>query len=173
MARGSCLFLTTMAEHNTVNNITDNNEQKASVLDKIADGYHDGKREAEDEERARAAAKIQKAWRQQNGRAQLQKEYLSSELRWKDATQHAILKLHRTSADAGRNSVKERWNRGAFFASKIRDGNIVMNKQGMEDSDSLPVQKHLETQHWLELIDSKHRYGSNRKRVGVQDQLLL
>ncbi|KAJ3987681.1 hypothetical protein F5890DRAFT_1404572, partial [Lentinula detonsa] len=68
----------------------------------------------------------------------------------------------RTSADAGRNSVKERWNRGAFFASKIRDGNIVMNKPGIEDSDSLPVQKHLETQHWLELIDSKHRYGSNR-----------
>ncbi|KAJ3857854.1 hypothetical protein EV368DRAFT_29319, partial [Lentinula lateritia] len=70
--------------------------------------------------------------------------------------------VHRASADAGKNSAKERWNRGAFFANKIRGGNIVMNKPGVNNTDSLPVQKHLETQHWLELIDSKHRYGSNR-----------
>ncbi|KAJ3844262.1 hypothetical protein EV361DRAFT_792045 [Lentinula raphanica] len=141
-----------MAEDTTTAQV--DRKQKVPVFDKIADGYHDGKREAEDEERARAAATIQKAWRQQNSRARLQKEYLSSEIRWKDAAQHAILKVHRTSADAGKNSVKERWTRGAFFASKIRDGNSVMNKPDMDDPNSLPVQKHLETQHWLELIDS-------------------
>ncbi|KAJ3937716.1 MAG: hypothetical protein NXY57DRAFT_318 [Lentinula lateritia] len=149
-----------MTNENVLNN--EDKDIKPSILNKIADGYHDGKQEAENEERARAAVKIQKVWRQQNGRARLQKEYLSPELRWKDAAEHAILKVHRTSADAGKNSAKERWNRGAFFANKIRDRNIVMNKPGVNITDSLPVQKHLETQHWLELIDSKHRYGSNR-----------
>lgn len=88
----------------------------------------------------------------------------------KDAAAHAKLKvivtsqidstllkvlyqIHRTNADAGKNSVRERWNRAAFFASKLRDGNEVMNTTA-DDPDSLPVQKQLETQHWLELIDA-------------------
>lgn len=70
-----------MTNENVLNN--EDKDIKPSILNKIADGYHDGKQEAENEERARAAVKIQKVWRQQNGRARLQKEYLSPELRWK------------------------------------------------------------------------------------------
>ncbi|KAE9408185.1 hypothetical protein BT96DRAFT_25814 [Gymnopus androsaceus JB14] len=141
----------------------DNHEQKPSILDKITEGYHEGKHKAEEDEHARAAAKIQKVWREKKGRAQA--DYLSSELRWRDAAIRARAKIHRTSADAGKNSAKERWNRGVFFASKLREENEVLKKPGTEDTDpnALRVEKHLETQHWLELVDAKHRYGSNRK----------
>ena len=72
----------TMTGEDTI--LEENKDEKPTILEKIANGYHDGKREAEEDERARAAAvKIQQAWRQRNGRVQLQKEYLSSERRWR------------------------------------------------------------------------------------------
>lgn len=70
-----------MAEENE-----NKHDQKPSIIDKITEditeGYYDGKHEAEEDERARAAAKIQNVWRRKN-RARLQAEYLSSELRWR------------------------------------------------------------------------------------------
>ncbi|KAF5385440.1 hypothetical protein D9757_005361 [Collybiopsis confluens] len=129
---------------------------KPSALEKIAIGYEKGKREAEQDERARSAAiKIQQAWRQRNSRAQLQQKYFSPDLRWKDAVTHARLKVHRSSADAGKNSARDRWNRGAFFALRIRDGNDAMSPTDLTSADDEQRgEKHLEEQHWLELIDS-------------------
>ncbi|ESK87256.1 iq calmodulin-binding motif protein [Moniliophthora roreri MCA 2997] len=110
--------------------------------------------------REEAAQKIQKAWRRKN-KAQ---QYLTSDIRWKDAAVHAKFKVGRTAADRGKNSPRERWERAIFFASQLRDGNAVLKEDNeMSEEEIADVQKQLETQHWLELVDGKHRYGSNLK----------
>ncbi|KAI3615067.1 iq calmodulin-binding motif protein [Moniliophthora roreri] len=91
--------------------------------------------------REEAAQKIQKAWRRKN-KAQ---QYLTSDIRWK---------VGRTAADRGKNSPRERWERAIFFASQLRDGNAVLKGDNETSEEEIAdVQKQLETQHWLELVD--------------------
>ncbi|KAK1229667.1 hypothetical protein PQX77_007229 [Marasmius sp. AFHP31] len=99
-----------------------------------------------------AAVIIQRAWKSKNNRAQ--EKFLSSGIRWKDAAVHAKMKvkqLDRNAADEGKNHPRERWNRAVFFVSQLRNGNAMLKDSGVESKNY--VQKHLETQHWLELVD--------------------
>ncbi|KAI4527408.1 hypothetical protein K525DRAFT_186732, partial [Schizophyllum commune Loenen D] len=74
--------------------------------------------------------------------------------------------LGRMSADKGHNSPKERWQRTAFFASRLAgDRDEITGDANKQPAD--PQLKNLETQHWLELVDGKHRYGSNRRSTLV------
>ncbi|KAG7099155.1 hypothetical protein E1B28_001026 [Marasmius oreades] len=110
----------------------------------------------ESEEQRRAAARaIQRAWKSRNNRA-----LMSSDARWKDAAEHAKMKVDRDAAQDGKNHPRERWNRAVLYVSQLRNGNTVLNS-GVQSKQY--VQKNLETQHWLELVDGKHRYGSNLK----------
>ncbi|KAH8835754.1 hypothetical protein DL96DRAFT_1575467 [Flagelloscypha sp. PMI_526] len=52
--------------------------------------------------------------------------------------------------------------RAAFFASRLRKGD-AMWRAGEEGEKDPKALKTLETQHYLELVDAKHRYGSNLK----------
>ncbi|KAI0756732.1 hypothetical protein C8Q80DRAFT_1091376 [Daedaleopsis nitida] len=65
------------------------------------------------------------------------------------------------AAEQGRNTSRDRWRRGVFLAGRLQDGNDMMSQHAEETSHPDATRKHLETQHWLELIDGKHRYGSN------------
>ncbi|EEB87149.1 hypothetical protein MPER_15624, partial [Moniliophthora perniciosa FA553] len=83
--------------------------------------------------------------------------------------------LGREAADKGKNSPRERWERAIFFASQLRDGNAMLKGNNeMSEQESSEVQKHLETQHWLELVDGKHRkYDLHSTRCGNTDALYL
>ncbi|CAA7258648.1 unnamed protein product [Cyclocybe aegerita] len=109
--------------------------------------------------RVAAATLIQRMWRGKNHNL-AKDEYLNPESRWDDALNHAKLAVNRNGALDGRNSPRRRWIRATYFIGQLRDKNKMLKEEGVEvDVED----KHLETQHWLELIDSKHRYGSNLK----------
>ncbi|KAI0033410.1 hypothetical protein K488DRAFT_47727, partial [Vararia minispora EC-137] len=60
----------------------------------------------------------------------------------------------------GRNASKARWKRASKFIGRLQDSDAMLKDaapNAMPEADK----KGLETQHWLELIDGKHRYGSN------------
>lgn len=109
--------------------------------------------------RAEAARKIQNAWRTTKPRAN--DNYLTSDVRWEDAAVHAKLKVDRSAAEQGKNDPRSRWHRAAFDISRLEDQDQMLSSSGTHDATA--VHKILETQHWLELIDGKHRYGSNLK----------
>ncbi|KAG8906401.1 hypothetical protein FRB99_006996 [Tulasnella sp. 403] len=88
-----------------------------------------------------------------------------STTRWEDAAVHARGKVGQEAALEGRNDVRSRWKRAVFLANRLSNGRgVIINgpKYDIGSADSKKV-KILETQHWLELIDAKHRYGSNLK----------
>ncbi|KAF9270167.1 hypothetical protein L218DRAFT_16769 [Marasmius fiardii PR-910] len=101
------------------------------------------------EQRGAAAKVIQNAWKSRHNRAQ--KTHMSPDVRWKDAVSHAKIKVDREAAQDGKNHPRDRWNRAVTFASQLRTGNAVLKHSGVESKQY--VQKHLETQHWLELVD--------------------
>ncbi|KAI0778456.1 hypothetical protein BD413DRAFT_466113 [Trametes elegans] len=72
---------------------------------------------------------------------------------------YVCTQVDRDAAEQGRNDSRDRWKRGAFLAGRLQDGDDMLSKG--ESSHPEAARKHLETQHWLELIDGKHRYGSN------------
>lgn len=59
--------------------------------------------------------------------------------------------MDRHAAEDRRNSPKDRWKRAVSLIIRLEDGNQMLAKLGVENSDA--ARKHLETQHWLELID--------------------
>ena len=112
-----------------------------------------------------AAIQIQRAWRSRQ-----RAKYLGPEFLWSELSTHAKLKasvytifcglslnsyscpqLDRDAAGRGENDPKRRWRRAVFFVNRIEDGNEAMAQYGTQYSEA--ARKHLETQHWLELID--------------------
>lgn len=62
--------------------------------------------------------------------------------------------MYTLEAEEGKNSPRDRWKRATFFARRLGDGNTMLNKSQTGVHDTGAVQKHLETQHWLELVDA-------------------
>ncbi|KAF4622929.1 hypothetical protein D9613_001720 [Agrocybe pediades] len=117
-------------------------------------------RESDDEEAAKAAAAImiQRLWR---GRHNLTKDrHLNPDLRWDDAANNAKLAVYRNKALEDTGTPRERWRRAVFLISQLKFKNDMLKDNGVQVEAQ---EKHLEAQHWLELIDGKHRYGSNLK----------
>ncbi|KAA1468709.1 hypothetical protein DENSPDRAFT_834113 [Dentipellis sp. KUC8613] len=63
-------------------------------------------------------------------------------------------------AEQGRNKARARWRRAGIMTRRLQDGDPMLETAGVVAPNA--TRKPLETQHWLELIDGKHRYGSNR-----------
>ncbi|TFK41255.1 hypothetical protein BDQ12DRAFT_432311 [Crucibulum laeve] len=112
-----------------------------------------------------AATLIQRLWRGRTNHAK--DEYMTPDLRWDDAAVNAKLAVVRAAASEGKNSPRQRWKRAAFLAVRLQDGNEMIgdssDAQGINAED-----KQLEAQHWLELVDGKHRYGSNLKVILIR-----
>ncbi|CAE7213769.1 unnamed protein product [Rhizoctonia solani] len=83
--------------------------------------------------------------------------------RWQDALVQAQAKTNLQSAERGENDPKSRLRRAVFLAGRLQDGEALPSDQEAQGPLSDENSKMLETQHWLELIDGKHRYGSNLK----------
>ncbi|KAL5635984.1 hypothetical protein ACGC1H_004704 [Rhizoctonia solani] len=113
---------------------------------------------SKDNEREQAAQVLLKHWKARQKR----REPESAGGRWQDALVEAQAKTNLQSAERGENDPKSRLRRAVFLAGRLQDGEALPSDQEAEplsDDNS----KMLETQHWLELIDGKHRYGSNLK----------
>ncbi|KAF9462147.1 hypothetical protein BDZ94DRAFT_1166419 [Collybia nuda] len=127
--------------------------------------------------RVAAAILIQHLWRKKFNSFP-DKHSLHPEIRWQEATtqaqfavrHHSVFciqfltyrtkpKVDRAAAYHGKNSPRERWKRAAFLVGRLLDADSALKTPGVHQVDA--EQKHLETQHWLELVDEKHRYGSN------------
>lgn len=59
-------------------------------------------------------------------------------------------KVDRTAAYDNKNSPRERWRRAVFLVGRLQDGNRILRASGIHADAE---EKHLETQHWLELVD--------------------
>ncbi|KAK7694945.1 hypothetical protein QCA50_002133 [Cerrena zonata] len=114
----------------------------------IEEALHIPTREEEEEHAAqeRAATKIQRAWRTKK-----HAELLNTDFLWSDVLMHARFQVGRDAASGQRNSPKDRWKRAVFLLNRLEDGNQMLATTGVENEDA--ARKHLETQHWLELID--------------------
>lgn len=62
-------------------------------------------------------------------------------------------KVGRMAAERGDNKSRDRWRRGVFFANRLQDGNFTLDGADLQPEENAQLEKHLETQHWLELID--------------------
>ncbi|KAK7064299.1 hypothetical protein R3P38DRAFT_2823606 [Favolaschia claudopus] len=113
-------------------------------------------------DRETAARRIQRAWRACSKQRDKPTDFLTTHVRLHDAKVHARLTAAREAAHAGHNTPQARWRRAIDFASQLQDGNAMLMENGVQPSDDA-ISKFLETQHWLELVDGKHRYGSNLK----------
>jgi len=139
--------------------ITDDNQHKRSRADE-----NSGLAEA-------SARRVQDAWRRhvsrrhegnnRSGANMAEQSSLNAKDRWEDALLHAETRRGIRAAGQGNNDVQSRWKRAVHFAARLQ----LQTRQSEEDRSSLPDMetKALETQHWLEMIDGKHRYGSNLK----------
>ncbi|CAE6432773.1 unnamed protein product [Rhizoctonia solani] len=110
------------------------------------------------EQEAQAAQVILKHWRARQKRLAVSPE--EADGRWQDVLLQAQAQTNLQSAERGENDPKSRLRRAVFLAGRLQDGEALhSDHEGLPDENS----KMLETQHWLELIDGKHRYGSNLK----------
>ncbi|KAG1757664.1 hypothetical protein EDB19DRAFT_1901168 [Suillus lakei] len=110
-----------------------------------------------------ATIRIQRAWRRKlAAKSPPRLESMDANSRWKDAAIHARMKVDRQGADEGKNDPRTRWRRAGFLASRIQDKNTLYAGNAKLKDSRRKDDKMLETQHWLELVDSQHRYGANR-----------
>ncbi|KAH9487025.1 hypothetical protein JR316_0001091 [Psilocybe cubensis] len=110
-----------------------------------------------DDEAARVAAAImiQRLWR---GSHNLTKErHLNADARWDDAAtgaklavRHVLAPVHRNAALDESTTPRQRWNRAAFFITQLKFKNELLSNNGVQVEAE---EKHLEAQHWLEMID--------------------
>lgn len=120
-----------------------------------------------------SARRIQDAWKRHISRRHegsneagpnvAKQSSITAKDRWGDALMHAETRRGIHAAGQGDNDVQSRWKRTVHFAARLQ---LETRQTEEERSSSSPLDietKALETQHWLELIDGKHRYGSNLK----------
>ncbi|KAF7320075.1 hypothetical protein MKEN_00791800 [Mycena kentingensis (nom. inval.)] len=109
-----------------------------------------------------AARTIQRAWRRRGLGA-----FLTPSVRLNDVKLNAGLATARRTAELNDNSPRARWRRAIRYAARLNDANAALSEHGLQsDPEADGPTKIMEVQHWLELVDGKHRYGSNLK-VGV------
>ncbi|KAH9898126.1 hypothetical protein C8Q73DRAFT_683725 [Cubamyces lactineus] len=117
-------------------------------MQSLAESLHKPTEKEQQEEQRRhdAAVQIQNAWRKR-----MREKYLGPDFLWSDLVIHARTKVDRDAAEEGRNTSRDRWRRSIFLAGRLQDGDEMLSKG--ENTHPEAARKHLETQHWLELID--------------------
>lgn len=81
----------------------------------------------------------------------------------KDAATHERIKIDEQDTNEGKNDPRTRWRRAGFLASRIQNKNTLYARKTNSKDSKHKDDKMLETQYWLELVDSQHRYGLNLK----------
>lgn len=125
----------------------------------------------EEQAREKAATLIQRTWRGKRGSTDVKEEYINEEARWDDALANVRMEVARKEAaeapEGETETPKRKWKRAVFLIGRLLDQHPLYSRAGGKraemSEETREYLKQLEGQHWLELIDRKHRYGSNLK----------
>ncbi|BGP18920.1 hypothetical protein JCM10213_005494 [Rhodosporidiobolus nylandii] len=143
----------------------------------------------EEDRQAKAAGSIQRRYRQHVGRREGEgmnlSQPMSSSQRWDDGMrQRKLSAAGREQKDGRKQDATSRWRRAGVYTGKIGEGKSAAAQQGKEgeiteseemerlgrnDKERKKIKqervsaKQMEPQYFLEMIDKKHRYGSNLK----------
>ncbi|GAA6043737.1 hypothetical protein JCM8097_000501 [Rhodosporidiobolus ruineniae] len=138
----------------------------------------------EDGGRDEAAKLIQGRYRSHVQQREESGMNLSSSQRWSDGMKKRRLSAAGREQKDGKNDPASRWQRAQVYTGQITDGQApaaAQQKEGElsaeEEMDALArtdkerkkinkervEAKQMEAQYWLEMVDKKHRYGSNLK----------
>lgn len=114
------------------------------------------------EEQDKAARVLQSHFRQYHNEREERGMKISSSARWNEVYKAQRRKsIHEQAGREAVNDPSSRWRRGGFFAARL-----VEPQSGPGNDQSLSSAKHTKTmdiRYWLEMVDTKHRYGSNLK----------
>ncbi|GAA5989117.1 hypothetical protein JCM11641_007602 [Rhodosporidiobolus odoratus] len=131
-----------------------------------------------------AATSIQKGYRAHVERREGEGRNLTTSQRWKDGMRQRKLSAAGREQKEGKNDATSRWRRAEVYTSKISEGKSAAAQQGQEGEPSAEEEmqrlgrtdkerrkikeergeaKNMEAQYWLEMVDKKHRYGTNLK----------
>ncbi|KAG2369408.1 hypothetical protein BDR07DRAFT_1240458, partial [Suillus spraguei] len=104
-----------------------------------------------------AAIRIQRGWRRKlaaKSHPQVESMDANSRCTQKDAATHERIKIDEQDTDKGKNDPRTRWRRAGFLASRIQNKNTLYARKTNSKDSKHKDDKMLETQYWLELVDS-------------------
>ncbi|GAA5937090.1 uncharacterized protein JCM15063_000153 [Sporobolomyces koalae] len=172
------------------NSTVDQDRQAAQeVWDRVEKTRQDSKpsaqeRAGDDGHRDKAIRKMQKHYRAHVDRRTAEGRNLTSSKRFDDGLQQRLLKKAGKDQMDGKNDTASRWKRSVIYAGQLTQANgnnandmIQSDPTEEQEMDALArndkerkqireerhVAKRMEPQYWLEIVDHKHRYGSNLK----------
>ncbi|GAA6008215.1 uncharacterized protein JCM10292_004094 [Rhodotorula paludigena] len=147
-----------------------------------ADGQRAGADSPAAQENEQAVRVIQSSYRSHVQRRTARGCNLTCSERWTEGARARRLSSAGHDQDTNKNDTASRWQRGQIFASKISEGKSrqpdqpdelsaedEMDKLARNDKERKRINKErtaakaMESQYWLEMVDNKHRYGSNLK----------
>ncbi|KAI7962198.1 hypothetical protein MJO28_000292 [Puccinia striiformis f. sp. tritici] len=91
---------------------------------------------------------------------------LTASARWHEAIKEQNFKTARRQSHQGdREDTQSRWKRAGVFTSGLVDTGPKSPSAGSTQLSTGPLRpkKTMDTTYWLEMVDHKHRYGSNLK----------
>ncbi|KAM0749636.1 hypothetical protein T439DRAFT_35723 [Meredithblackwellia eburnea MCA 4105] len=139
----------------------------------------------QDQREDSAARLVQGGYRAHSNRRSKKGMNLTNSDRWSDGLRLKKIKDAGNEQDTGKNDSNSRWKRGGLYAQKISEGSKSpkggdegtpemteeeeMNALGKNEKERQKIKeerqasKQMEAQYWLEIVDKKHRYGTNLK----------
>ncbi|KAI5479757.1 hypothetical protein MNV49_003020 [Pseudohyphozyma bogoriensis] len=135
----------------------------------------------QDCEQDAAAKLVQSSYRTHRSRREQRGMNLSSSQRWNDGLLHDKISKAGKDQDGGKNDSASRWKRTGLYTAQVAgahdkdpdDGQMTeeeeMDLHATNDKEREKIKKErkaskaMEAQYWLEIVDSKHRYGTNLK----------
>ncbi|SCV72744.1 BQ2448_4281 [Microbotryum intermedium] len=151
---------------------------RQAQLEQQADG------DGNDQERERAAKVLQSRYRA--GRPL----NLTSSERWTEGIRARKLSGAGKEQDDGVNDATSRWKRSEVYAAKLSEGQSSKKgapelteaeemkrfgrnkKERKRIKEEREISQQMQAQYWLEMVDAKHRYGTNLK-VSLSQALIL
>ncbi|KAA1127485.1 hypothetical protein PGTUg99_037188 [Puccinia graminis f. sp. tritici] len=121
--------------------------------------------QSDQDKQNRAATVLQNRFRQYQRDRENDGLNLTASTRWHEAIKEQNFKSARRDSHHGaRSDSHSRWKRAGVFTSALVDAGPTSPTGTPEASKGSPrPKKTMDTTYWLEMVDHKHRYGSNLK----------
>ncbi|WAQ80869.1 hypothetical protein PtA15_1A207 [Puccinia triticina] len=126
---------------------------------------------SDQDEQVRAATVLQTRFRKYQRQREDGGLNLTASTRWHEAIKEQNFKTaRRHSTQGGRSDSHSRWKRAGVFTSGLVDSGPTSPHREADPllkSPSTRPKKTMDTTYWLEMVDHKHRYGSNLKAYHI------
>lgn len=137
---------------------------ESSTTDKPGPGDNSAPEEDQDKQN-HAATVLQNQFRKYQRGRETNGLNLTASTRWHEAIKEQNFKAaRRHSHETERSDSHSRWKRAGVFTSGLVDtGPTSPSRSPQDPTDHTRAKKTMDTTYWLEMVDHKHRYGSNLK----------